>query len=150
MKTKTLNTSLLVLIIAFTSGSVLAHPGGHADEPMEHSQPAVPAEPAEKLPETVGEIFKAIDNQQASLKSALGEGKLTTVQSHALTINTLVQHLVTKVPADHQASVKEIAVRHAQITTDLVKASSAGARKETEANVTKISGNIRALKTQAH
>lgn len=80
----------------------------------------------------------------------MGEGKLTTVQSHALTINTLVQHLVTKVPADHQASVKEIAVRHAQITTDLVKASSAGARKETEANVTKISGNIRALKTQAH
>ena len=48
------------------------------------------------------------------------------------------------------STVKELAARHDQLTAALVKSSSAGAKKETESNVAKISANVRALKTQAH
>ncbi len=150
MKTITLKTSVLATLLALVSSPAFAHPGGHAPEPSELEKPAIPTAPAEKLPETVAEILKTIDAQQALMKTALDEGKLSVVQAQALTINKLVQHLVAKVPADHLSTVKELAGRHDQLTAALVKSSSAGAKKETESNVAKISANVRALKTQAH
>jgi hypothetical protein len=75
---------------------------------------------------------------------------LSKVQTQALTVNELVQHIVNQVPADHQASVKKIADRHAELTEALTKASAAGAQKEAEANLVKLTGNLRALQLQAH
>jgi hypothetical protein len=149
MKTSSLKLSFIAALLTVAIPA-FAHPDGHAPEAPEHDKPAKPNSTAEKLPETVAEILKTIDAQQALLRTALDEGKLSVVQANALTVNTLVQHLVTKVPADHVASVKELAARHAQITKDIVKSSSAGAKKETEANASKLSSNIRALKTEAH
>ena len=137
-------------MIALAVIPTFAHPGGHAQEPSEERHPAKPSPSAEKLPETAAEILKTIDAQQALLTAALDDEKWNVVQAQALTVNRLVQHLVTRVPADHQTSVKEIAARHDQLTADIVKSSAAGARKQTEANTAKLSGNLRALKTQAH
>lgn len=150
MKTTALKISVLAALLTLVSSPAFAHPGGHAHEPSEIEKPASPAAPTDKLPETVVEILKTIDAQQVLLETALDEGKLSVVQAQALTVNKLVQHLIFKVPADHQSSVKEIAARHEQLTAALVKSSSAGAKKETEANVSKLNGNLRALRTQAH
>jgi len=150
MKIPTRRLSVVAALIILGVSPAFAHPGGHALENSAHDKPVKPSVSAEKLPESVADILQTIDAQHVLLKTALAEGKLSVVQANALTINALVQHIVTKVPADHVAGVKELAARHAQLTADIVKSSSAGAKKETDANASKLSSNIRALKAQAH
>ena len=98
----------------------------------------------------MGETLAAIQRQYDLLKTVLEENRLTAVQANALTLDRLVQHIVSQVPADHQADLKEIAARHAKQTGDLVKASAAGAQKQAADLVSKLGSNIRALQLLAH
>jgi hypothetical protein len=151
MKTRLHITSILGLL-ALLAGPIAAHPDGHGEESHALPKPkaTAPAKPALTLPATATETIATIQRQLDALKAALEDGKLPAVRSNALTLNELVKHIVALVPADHQASVKEIAERHSKLTDELSKAASAGAQKEVESLVSKITGNLRALKPFVH
>jgi hypothetical protein len=149
MKThlRLLPTLVLSVLLA---GSAFAHPGGHGEDLPVLPKPKIPPRSALTLPATAADTLAAIQRQLDALKTALNEGNLPSVRSNAATLSLLVNHIVSQVPADHQANAKEIAERHAKLTEELSKAASAGAQKEVESLVTKISGNVRALKLIAH
>jgi hypothetical protein len=150
MKSHQVRFALIAALASLTATMAFAQAAGHDSAPAAQAPAVPPAIPAEKLPATAAETLAAIKRQHSLLKAAFKEGKLSEVQAQALTLNELVQHIVNQVPADHQASVKEIADRHSKLTEALTKASAAGAQKEVEANIFKLTGNLRALQLQAH
>lgn len=137
----------VISLLAGLSVTAFAHPGGHGEE----TAPAAPsAEMTLELPATMAETLTAIQGQLALLKTALADGKLSVVSANAVTLNQLVQHIATQVPADHQAKVKEIAERNTKLTGELTRAAAAGAAKSASEIVSKLSGNLRALQLFAH
>lgn len=143
MKLHPLRLCALAAVATLITVTAFAHPEGH-----ETRRP--PAESSVALPASMGETLAAIQRQYDLLKTVLEENRLTAVQANALTLDRLVQHIVSQVPADHQADLKEIAARHAKQTGDLVKASAAGAQKQAADLVSKLGSNIRALQLLAH
>ena len=142
--------AMFLISAALFVGAASAHPEGHGENIPAIPKPKVPAKPALALPATSAETIAAIQRQLDALKTALNDNKLPAVQSNAVTLNELVKHISTQLPADHQANVKEIVEKQAKLTDELTKAAAAGAQKEVESLVTKISGNVRALKAVAH
>lgn len=143
---------LITLLVSATlfAGAASAHPGGHGEDIPAVPKPRIPAKPAPALPATSAETIAAIQRRLDALKTALKDGKLSAVRSNAVTLNELVRHIANLLPADHQANVKEIVERQSKLTEELARAAAAGAQKEVDSLVTKISGNIRALNAVAH
>lgn len=149
MKTNSLRLCLLAALATFAAGTAFAHAEGHDHELT--PKPAAPsAETALALPATMADTLTAIQSQLALLKTALKDGKFAAVSANAVTLNLLVQHIVTQVPADHQANVKEIADKNATLTAELTRAAAAGAAKPASDLVSKLGGNLRALQLFAH
>jgi len=147
MKTHTIRLALLTAVLATLSAAPVF---GHADGHLPKLPAAGPSVSSVTLPATLAETLAAIKNQHAALKTALEEGKFSAVSANAVTLNQLVQHIVGQVPADHKASVKEIADKHATATAELTRAAAAGATKPVSDLVSKLGGNIRALQIFAH
>lgn len=144
MKTNPFKLCILAALTTFATGTAFAHAEGH-----DH-RPAKPSVAAEALPATMADTLTAIQSQLALLKTALNDGKFSAISANAVTLNLLVQHIVSQVPADQKSNVKEIADKNATITAELTRAAAAGAAKATSELVSKLSGNLRALQLFAH
>jgi|GEM_PF-1091385 len=139
--------------LAFTASLALAtvvraHRGGH--DAMPPTQPNAPSALTVQLPTKMVDTLAAIHGQFTQLKAALADGKFSAVSSNALTLNQLVQHIVTQVSADQQGDVKVIADRQAKLTAELSRAAAAGADKAVSAIIAQLSTNLRALQLLEH
>ena len=101
-----------------------------------------------KIPATVEEIWKKIQEQQGKLTRVVAEKDLGEAHDHAFAIRDLVKALPAKVPTAEQTNAEAGAKEIAKIAADIDKSSAAKAQKATEANVKKMDEAIAALKTK--
>ena len=99
-----------------------------------------------KIPATVEDIWKKIQEQQGKLASVVAQKDLGEAHDHAFAIRDLVKALPAKVAAElktkAEAGVKEIT----RLAAVIDKSAAAKAQKATEANVKKMDEAIAALK----
>lgn len=98
-----------------------------------------------EIPETAEGIWKEIANQQTKLSSVVASGDLGEAHDHGYAIRDLVRALPAKVSADNKAKTEEAVKSIAKIAAAIDKSSAGGAKKATEANVTKLTAAISAL-----
>lgn len=108
------------------------------------------------IPSTISEIWKAIDEQAASINQGLKENELTSIHQHAFAIRDLVNALpaLSKDLSDEQKKTLQNNLSFvAQLATRLDKAGDANNKEGTQANwgkLEKILTQVRALyKTQS-
>jgi len=99
-----------------------------------------------KIPATVEDIWKKIQEQQGKLTSVVAQKDLGEAHDHAFAIRDLVKALPAKVPAEDKANAEAGAKEITKLAADIDRASAAKAQKATEANVKKMDEAIAKLK----
>lgn len=100
-----------------------------------------------KIPATVEDIWKKIQEQQAKLTSVVAQKDLGEAHDHAFAIRDLVKALPAKVPAEDKEKAETGAKEITKLAADIDKSAAAKAQKATEANVKKMDEAIAKLKT---
>lgn len=160
MKKTTVFASALCAFLALSVGRIAAHPEGHLPEdkkPLaaaEGKKAAAPAsehghEHSTKAPDSVTDIFKAIDKQMDRLTKTVAAKNLEDAHDHGFAIRDLSNALIGKVAADKKTSVETAAKKISELATAIDKSSAAGAQKTTESNVKSMGSAVKILKTAA-
>ena len=98
-----------------------------------------------EIPDTADGIWKLLGEQQTKLAAVVARNDLGEAHDHGYAIRDLVRALPAKVSADNKAKTEEAAQSIAKIAAAIDKSSAGGAKKATEANVTKLTAAISAL-----
>lgn len=159
MKQNITSTSALCALLTLSVGQIVAHPEGHEPENRKplaaaETKAAAPAsehghEHATKAPDSVADIFKAIDKQMDRLTKTVAAKNLEDAHDHGFALRDLSNALIGKVAADKKTSVETAAKKISELATAIDKSSAAGAQKTTESNVKSMGIAVKILKTAA-
>jgi hypothetical protein len=158
MKKTHLFISALYACFALSGIRVLAHIEGHPPEERRRPAPVAPATPppsehghehTTKVPDTIAEIWTAIEKQQDKLTKTVAAKNLDDAHDHAFAIRDLANNLVAKVPETKRKDVEIAAKKISDLATAIDKSSAAGAQKTTESNAKAMTSAIKTLKLAA-
>lgn len=161
MKKHTAFTTALCALLTLSASRLAAHPEGHPPEEKkavaaaETPKPAAAAasehghEHSTKVPNSVADIFAAIDKQMDRLTKATAAKNLEDVHDYGFAIRDLAKALVTKVADARKRDVEVASSKISDLATAIDKSSAAGAQKTTESNVKSMGSAVRTLKTAA-
>jgi hypothetical protein len=158
MKKSPILTAALCALFAVVGNPVVAHPEGHSAEDKKAAAPVATAAPAAsehghehttKVPDTVTDIWKAIEKQQDKLTKTVAAKNLDDAHDHAFAIRDLANSLIAKIPEAKKKDVEIAAKKIADLATAIDKSSAAGAQKTTESNTNAMMSAVKTLKLVA-